>query len=59
MMENDLDFSLVPRNRPSTVTSASGLETLGWSLGASTHWDQSTPNSHSSTKVYAGALRLQ
>jgi hypothetical protein len=27
-------------------------------LGPSVLWDQSTPNSHSSTKVYAGALRL-
>jgi hypothetical protein len=33
MMKNGLGFSLLPGNRPSTVISASGLETLGWSFG--------------------------
>ena len=55
-MKDGLGFSLLPGNRPSTVNSASGFATLGWSFGASTPWDQS--NSHCSTKVYAGALRL-
>ena len=33
MMKDRLGFGLLPGNRPSTVTSASGLETLGWSFG--------------------------
>ena len=33
MMKDGLGFSLLPGNRPSTVTSASGLETLDWSFG--------------------------
>ena len=33
MMKDGLGFSILPGNRPSTVTSASGLETLDWSFG--------------------------
>jgi hypothetical protein len=36
MMKDGLGFSLLPGNRASTVTSASGLETLGWSFGRRT-----------------------
>jgi hypothetical protein len=32
MMKDGLGFGLLPGNRPSTVTSASGLETLGCSF---------------------------
>jgi hypothetical protein len=33
MMEDGRGFALVPGSTPSTVNSASGLETLGWSFG--------------------------
>jgi hypothetical protein len=59
MIEHGLGFSLVPGNRPSSVNSAGGLrDCSAGALGASALWDQSTPNSHSSTNVYARALRL-
>jgi hypothetical protein len=54
MIEHGLGFSLVPGNRPSSVNSAGGLrDCSAGALGASALWDQSTPNSHSSTNVYA------
>ena len=33
MMEDGLGFTLVPGSRPSSVNSASGLETPGWNFG--------------------------
>jgi hypothetical protein len=58
MMEDGRGFTLLPGSTPSTQFGQwhrdARLELWAQVLSG----DQSTPNSHPSTKVYAGALRL-